>query len=381
MANKSVSEDVKARINEAYKAGFEDGFHAPVDEYDYDYESVVRKDIVWWLRDVFEIIVDGDKIEYVEIEKWAEGVPWRGSKEELDYLICNDDGDYYRNMVETVSQYGTDRRRFVSSYSPMEERRLCHNWYYITDDSFDPDMIDRNIRAELCCSMASDAIEDFEREMLSDDDYEPSNEDEDEELSESSFLQELEASDMDAELKEQIQNAYDEGYIAGEEEREANFNIDYEKATKADILKFVENNINMDEWRYKRNELEAYLKKSKELNSAVTGRDIGSDYHKGSYYKDEYIAGEALCHNWYLINEVWNKWMDWQDDFLVKGSEYVDMMVRDYVYRTMISDALDEYERKHNCEIGYMTPEEEAEFEAKQREENDRLVAYYKDLI
>lgn len=138
--------------------------------------------------------------------------------------------------------------------------------------------------------------------------------------------------------------AYENGRQDGYNKRDREINYDYEAATLQDIYDFVKDEINIDEWMGNRSGLEEYLNEDAQLNYSVTGSD------NGSYYCNTYKAEEALCHNWDLVTEMAEEYG--LEHVMEKGAEYCDMLVRDYVYRGEISNALDKYEKETGIMIG-----------------------------
>ena len=111
----------------------------------------------------------------------------------------------------------------------------------------------------------------------------------------------------------------------------------YREAITADVLEYIRENIDLEEWRGKRDELGEQLNDDLWIADSVTGNA------SGSYYCNAWRAEEAIAHNWDLLTEAMMELCDGVD-ILEKGAEWCDATIRCYLLNSCISDALDELE-------------------------------------
>lgn len=124
----------------------------------------------------------------------------------------------------------------------------------------------------------------------------------------------------------------------------------YYEAVKADVLDYIREEINLDDWRGNRDGLEEYLNDELWADDSVTGNGSGS-------YICAYKAAEYLCHNWDLLLEVLTEYG--YDDPIGNGPEWCDVSIRCYLLGGAISEALDELEG--DLELGEDITGEEVE--------------------
>lgn len=78
----------------------------------------------------------------------------------------------------------------------------------------------------------------------------------------------------------------------------------YYQAVKDDVLDYIENEINLDDYKGRRDELED------ELNDILFTSDYVTGNGSGSYTFNTYDAEENIAHNLELLNEALQKfWM------------------------------------------------------------------------
>lgn len=73
---------------------------------------------------------------------------------------------------------------------------------------------------------------------------------------------------------------------------------DYRSEIMADIRQYIDDNVDLDEWKGRRDELEEQLNEDLWIEDSVTGNA------SGSYYCNAYKAEEAMCHNWDLLADA-----------------------------------------------------------------------------
>lgn len=124
---------------------------------------------------------------------------------------------------------------------------------------------------------------------------------------------------------------------------------DYYEAVQDSVREYIEEEIDLDEWKGRRDALESILNNKLFIEDAVTGNA------SGSYFCNAWKAEEAICHNLDLLAEACQEF-DSSIDVLNSGAEACDVTIRCYVLASCISDVLDELE-----EEGAFDEEEEEE--------------------
>lgn len=110
---------------------------------------------------------------------------------------------------------------------------------------------------------------------------------------------------------------------------------DYEMAVRDDVRTYIDNNIDFDDWKGKRDELEEKLNDDLWVEDSVTGNA------SGSYTFNTWTAEEYICHNMDLVGEAYDDFggtPDWT------SAESMDVTVRCYLLGSAIHDVLDELE-------------------------------------
>lgn len=115
---------------------------------------------------------------------------------------------------------------------------------------------------------------------------------------------------------------------------------DYNEAVKNDVHTWIEENVNLSEWKDDRNGLEEYLNDELFTVDSVTGN--GS----GSYTFCTWKAEENICHNLDLLSEVCEEFEDDIARLLKQGAEACDVAIRCYLLGGAISSVLDELEKE-----------------------------------
>ncbi len=112
---------------------------------------------------------------------------------------------------------------------------------------------------------------------------------------------------------------------------------DYREAVKNDVLEYINNEVDLEEWRGDRDGLEEKLNDDLWICDSVTGNA------SGSYYCNSYKAEEALMHNLDLLAEACEEFGG-GCDVLKDGAEACDVTIRCYLLGECIAAALDEIE-------------------------------------
>ena len=111
---------------------------------------------------------------------------------------------------------------------------------------------------------------------------------------------------------------------------------DYLAAVKADVAAYIEEEVDLSEWRGRREELEEHLNDELWTCDRVTGNA------SGSYYCSTWKAEEALSHNWDLLADALTEFGQDGVDVLRQGAEAMDVTIRCYILGQAISEALNE---------------------------------------
>lgn len=112
---------------------------------------------------------------------------------------------------------------------------------------------------------------------------------------------------------------------------------DYREEVANDIRAYINENINLDEYKGRRDDLEEELNETLWVSDEVTGNA------SGSYYCNAWKAEEALCHNWDLLADALREF-GCDTDILGQGPECCDVTIRCYLLGECIAEVLDELE-------------------------------------
>ena len=115
---------------------------------------------------------------------------------------------------------------------------------------------------------------------------------------------------------------------------------DYLAAVKADVAAYIEEEVDLSEWRGRREELEEHLNDELWTCDRVTGNA------SGSYYCSTWKAEEALSHNWDLLADALAEFGQDGVDVLRQGAEAMDVTIRCYLLGRAIAEALNELEEE-----------------------------------
>lgn len=112
---------------------------------------------------------------------------------------------------------------------------------------------------------------------------------------------------------------------------------DYREHIMDDIRNYIADNVNLDEYRGRRDELEEQLNDDLWTADSVTGNA------SGSYYCNAYRAEEAISHNWDLLADALDEFGG-DRDILRQGPEACDVTIRCYLLGECLSEVLDDLE-------------------------------------
>mgnify|MGYP000287096957 FL=1 len=117
-------------------------------------------------------------------------------------------------------------------------------------------------------------------------------------------------------------------------------NYNYLEAVTSDVLDYIKEEINLDEWKGNREGLEEKLNDELWTVDSVTGNA------SGSYTFNTWEAEENLAHNWDLLAEALDEFGQDGTDVLRQGAESMDVTIRCYLLGQAIAEALDELEEE-----------------------------------
>lgn len=127
----------------------------------------------------------------------------------------------------------------------------------------------------------------------------------------------------------------------------------YYEAVADDVREYINDEINLDEWRGDRDGLEQQLNDDLFVSDSVTGNA------SGSYYCNAWKAEEALCHNLDLLGEALSEFGSDPENLLKNGAEAADVTIRCYLLSGAIAEVLDELE----AEGAFEEPDEDEDGE------------------
>lgn len=118
-----------------------------------------------------------------------------------------------------------------------------------------------------------------------------------------------------------------------------NSNYNYLEAVTDDVREYVENEIDLADWKGDRDGLEEKLNDDLWTVDSVTGN--GS----GSYTFSTWQAEENLAHNWDVLEEALAEF-GCDENPIEKGAEWCDVTIRCYLLGQAIAAVLDELEEE-----------------------------------
>jgi hypothetical protein len=110
----------------------------------------------------------------------------------------------------------------------------------------------------------------------------------------------------------------------------------YREAMCEDIRDYIRDEINLEEYRGLRDELEEMLNDDLWVTDSVTGNA------SGSYFFSTWKTEEAIAHNWDLLEEAMQGFCDGSNP-IEKGAEWCDVTIRCYLLNECIKLVLDEF--------------------------------------
>lgn len=115
---------------------------------------------------------------------------------------------------------------------------------------------------------------------------------------------------------------------------------DYKEAILDDVREYVEEEINLNEWKGNRDKLEEKLNDDLWTCDSVTGNA------SGSYTFNAWEAEENLCHNLDLLEKALEEFGSDKGYLLEHGAEAADVTIRCYLLSWAIPEVLDELEEE-----------------------------------
>lgn len=113
----------------------------------------------------------------------------------------------------------------------------------------------------------------------------------------------------------------------------------YLEAVAEDVREYINNEIDLNEWRGDRDGLEEKLNNDLWIDDGVTGNA------SGSYYCNAWRAEEALAHNWDVLEEALAEFGNTENP-IEKGAEWCDVTIRCYLLGWAIAEVLDDLEEE-----------------------------------
>lgn len=113
---------------------------------------------------------------------------------------------------------------------------------------------------------------------------------------------------------------------------------DYLENVIDDVREYINNEVDLTDWRDDRDGLEAKLNDELWTCDSVTGNA------SGSYYCNTQKAEESIAHNWDLLAEALEEFGQDGTDVLKEGAEAMDVTIRCYLLGQAIASVLDDLE-------------------------------------
>lgn len=107
-----------------------------------------------------------------------------------------------------------------------------------------------------------------------------------------------------------------------------------------DVREWINDNIDLDDYKGNRDDLE------EKLNDELFNEDSVTGNVSGSYYCNAYSAERAIAHRWDLLAEALEEFGSdmTATEMLDKGAEWCDVTIRCYLVGEAIRNVLDELE-------------------------------------
>lgn len=116
-------------------------------------------------------------------------------------------------------------------------------------------------------------------------------------------------------------------------------NYNYLEAVAEDVREYINNEIDLNEWRGDRDGLEEKLNDDLWIVDSVTGNA------SGSYTFSTWQAEEYLAHNWDVLEEALAEFGNTENP-IEKGAEWCDVIIRCYLLGQAIAEVLDDLEEE-----------------------------------
>lgn len=116
-------------------------------------------------------------------------------------------------------------------------------------------------------------------------------------------------------------------------------NYNYLEAVAEDVREYINNEIDLNEWRGDRDGLEEKLNDDLWIVDSVTGNA------SGSYTFSTWQAEEYLAHNWDVLEEALAEFGNTENP-IKKGAEWCDVTIRCYLLGQAIAEVLDDLEEE-----------------------------------
>lgn len=116
-------------------------------------------------------------------------------------------------------------------------------------------------------------------------------------------------------------------------------NYNYLEAVAEDVREYINNEIDLNEWRGDRDGLEEKLNNDLWIEDSVTGNA------SGSYTFSTWQAEEYLAHNWDVLEEALAEFGNTENP-IEKGAEWCDVTIRCYLLGQAIAEVLDDLEEE-----------------------------------
>lgn len=116
-------------------------------------------------------------------------------------------------------------------------------------------------------------------------------------------------------------------------------NYNYLEAVAEDVREYINNEIDLNEWRGDRDGLEEKLNDDLWIVDSVTGNA------SGSYTFSTWQAEEYLAHNWDVLEEALAEFGNTENP-IEKGAEWCDVTIRCYLLGQAIAEVLDDLEEE-----------------------------------
>ena len=113
----------------------------------------------------------------------------------------------------------------------------------------------------------------------------------------------------------------------------------YLNAVAEDVREYINNEIDLNEWRGDRDGLEEKLNNDLWIVDSVTGNA------SGSYTFSTWQAEEYLAHNWEVLEEALAEFGNTENP-IEKGAEWCDVTIRCYLLGQAIAEVLDDLEEE-----------------------------------